>query len=245
MLIKRKLLYLLLLIFFIQDFFLSTSNCLFAQHNEPNKYGLKVITKVADYKQTVASDSSKGLVNLKKVIPNIVLDLVYATTNNFTHTKIYPKVTATYMRQPAANALALVQKELNEKGYGLKIWDAYRPYTATEYMWELVKDERYTANPAKGSGHNRGIAADLTIIDLKTGKELDMGTGFDNFTDSAHHVFKNLPEQVLNNRHLLKSTMEKYGFKAFDTEWWHYFWVDGKEYEVMNLTFKQLKKLKL
>ena len=112
-------------------------------------------------------------------------------------------------------------------------------------MWELVKDERYTANPAKGSGHNRGIAADLTIIDLKTGKELDMGTGFDNFTDSAHHVFKNLPEQVLNNRHLLKSTMEKYGFKAFDTEWWHYFWVDGKEYEVMNLTFKQLKKLKL
>lgn len=227
----------------MEGFFLSTPGYLFAQNTEPNKYGLNVITKVADYKQTVASDSAKRLVNLKKVIPNIILDLAYATTNNFTHTKIYLKVTTTYMRQPAAKALALVQKELNGKGLGLKIWDAYRPYTATEYMWELVKDERYTANPSKGSGHNRGIAADLTIIDLKTGKELDMGTGFDNFTDSAHHVFKHLPEQVLNNRHLLKSTMEIYGFKAVDTEWWHYFWVDNREYDVMNLSFKQLKKL--
>jgi D-alanyl-D-alanine dipeptidase len=231
--------------FFVEGFFLSTPNHLFAQKNEPNKYGLNVISKVAEYKETVANDSAKRLVDLKKIIPNIVLDLVYATTNNFTHSKIYPKVITTYMRQPAANALALVQKELNEKGYGLKIWDAYRPYTATQYMWELVKDERYTANPAKGSGHNRGIAADLTIINLKTEKELDMGTGFDNFTDSAHHVFKNLPDEVLNNRKLLKSTMEKYGFKPFDTEWWHYFWLDNKEYDVMNLSFKQLKKLKL
>lgn len=241
---KGKLQHLLLLVFFAAVFFLRPANAS-AQNIEPNKYGLKVITKVADYKQTVAKDTSKKLADLKKAVPGIVLDLRYATTNNFTNHRLYPKTKTTYMRMPAANALALAQKELNEKGLGLKIWDAYRPYAATELMWELVKDERYTANPAKGSGHNRGIAADLTIVDLKTGNEINMGTGFDNFTDTAHHAFKNLPEEVLNNRQLLKSTMEKYGFKAFDTEWWHYYWVDGKEYEILNLTFKQLKKLKL
>ena len=70
-----------------------------------------------------------------------------------------------------------------------------------------MHDERYVANPSKGSGHNRGIAVDLTIINLKTGQELNMGTGFDNFTDTAHQTFTNLPEEILQNRGLLKSTM--------------------------------------
>ena len=238
---NRKLQYWLLLMFFVEGFFLPAHQAS-AQNIEPNKYGLKVITKVADYKQTVAGDTAKKFIDLKKVVPGIVLDLRYATTNNFTNHQLYPNIKTTYMRLPAATALAKVQKELNEKGLGLKVWDAYRPYAATELMWELVKDERYTANPAKGSGHNRGIATDLTIVDLKTGDEINMGTGFDNFTDTAHHIFKNLPEDVLNNRRLLKSTMEKYGFKAFDTEWWHYYWPNDREYEVMNLSFKNLRK---
>lgn len=241
---KGKLHYLLLLMFFVKGFFLLPSTHLSAQIIQPNKYGLKVIDKVADYLETVASDSTKKLVDLKKVVPGIILDLRYATTNNFTKTKLYKKATSSYMRLPAANALALVQKDLKEKGLGLKIWDAYRPYAATELMWELVKDERYTANPAKGSGHNRGLAADLTLVDLKTGKELNMGTGFDNFTDTAHHDFLQLPEEVLQNRRLLKNAMEKYGFKLFDTEWWHYFWVNDRDYEILNLSFKQLKKIK-
>ncbi|MEO8404300.1 MAG: M15 family metallopeptidase, partial [Chitinophagaceae bacterium] len=106
---------------------------------------------------------------------------------------------------------------------------------------ELVKDERYVANPAKGSGHNRGIAVDLTIIDLKTGKELDMGTGFDNFTDSAHQSFQLLPEKVLANRKLLRSVMEKYGFKVLETEWWHYYLADGAKFEVLDISFRNLK----
>ena len=105
-----------------------------------------------------------------------------------------------------------------------------------------MHDERYVANPANGSGHNRGIAVDLTIIDLKTGKELNMGTGFDNFTDSAHHSFTNLPKEILQNRNLLKTTMEKYGFKLFETEWWHYFLADGDKYEVLDIDFKKLGK---
>ena len=240
---KGKLHDLLLLLVFVPAFFLLPGLILSAQKIIPNKYGLNVIDKVADYWQTVAKDSTKQLVSLSKAVPNIKLDLRYSTKNNFTHKKIYTHAGATYMRLPAANALAKVQKELNEKGLGLKIWDAYRPYSATELMWELVKDERYTANPAKGSGHNRGIASDLTIINLKTGNELNMGTGFDNFSDTAHHDFKQLPEDVLKNRKLLKAIMEKHGFTALDTEWWHYYWPNDRDYEILNLSFRQLKRL--
>lgn len=195
------------------------------------------------YKEQVKKDSSKRMVELKSVMPGIVYDLRYATTNNFMNRRMYPRNThSTFMRLPAATALAAVQKELNEKGLGLKIFDAYRPYSVTVKFWELVKDERYVANPAKGSGHNRGIAVDLTIIHLNTGKELDMGTGFDNFTDTAHQTFTQLPEEVLQNRALLKNTMEKNGFKALDTEWWHFFLNDGNRFELLDIDFKKLKK---
>ncbi len=136
-----------------------------------------------------------------------------------------------------------IQNELKEKGLGLKIFDAYRPYSVTKIMWGKVKDDRYAADPKKGSGHNRGIAVDLTIIDLKTHEELNMGTGFDNFTDSAHHDFKNLPEAILQNRSILKSIMEKYGFKALGTEWWHYSLPNANDFELMDLPFKKLKQL--
>jgi zinc D-Ala-D-Ala dipeptidase len=111
-------------------------------------------------------------------------------------------------------------------------------------MWEPVQDDRYAADPKKGSGHNRGTAADLTIIYLSTGKELPMGTGFDNFSDTAHHNFTGLPAEVLKNRALLKKTMEENGFKALDTEWWHYSLPNAKEYELLNLSFAALAKTK-
>jgi D-alanyl-D-alanine dipeptidase len=109
-------------------------------------------------------------------------------------------------------------------------------------MWEIIGDERYVANPAKGSGHNRGLAVDVTLISTKTGEEINMGTGFDNFTDTAHHTFKDLPVDVLKNRKLLKTTMERWGFRALETEWWHYSFPNDRNYEVLNLSFKELKK---
>jgi D-alanyl-D-alanine dipeptidase len=204
--------------------------------------GLVIISNTSAYNASLAGDSNKRMMALTKLIPGLVLDLRYNTSNNFMHRKMYDGViTETYMRLPAAKALALVQKELNAKNLGLKIFDAYRPYAVTQKFWELVHDERYVANPAKGSGHNRGIAVDLTIIDLATKQELNMGTGFDNFTDSAHHAFTSLSQDVLNNRKLLKETMEKYGFKLFDTEWWHYSWPNPEQYEVLDLSFDKLK----
>ncbi|MBK7289847.1 MAG: M15 family metallopeptidase [Chitinophagaceae bacterium] len=124
----------------------------------------------------------------------------------------------------------------------MKIFDAYRPYAVTVKFWELVKDEDYVAHPRNGSGHNRGVAVDLTIINLSNNNELNMGTGFDNFSDTAHHNFTKLPEDLLKNRTLLKSTMEKYGFRAYEKEWWHYSWPDAAKFEILDIEFKKLMK---
>ncbi len=182
------------------------------------------------------------MVSLKKITPAVILDLRYATADNFMHRLMYPANTAnSFMRRPAVLALQKVAEELQTKGLGLKIYDAYRPFSVTQKFWELVHDERYVANPAKGSGHNKGVAVDLTIVDTATNKELDMGTGFDNFTDTAHQNFTALPANVLANRKLLRETMTKYGFIVFDTEWWHYYWPGN--FEVLNLSFDQLDQL--
>lgn len=203
----------------------------------------RVTVSYADYRQQVNGDPDKKMVELKNSIPGLVYDLRYAGANNFMHRAMYPKNTRkTFLRVKAAAALQAVQEEIKERGLGLKIFDAYRPYSVTVKFWELVKDERYVANPAKGSGHNRGTTVDLTIIQLASREELNMGTGFDNFSDTAHHDFSHLPEEVLQNRILLKTVMEKYGFKAYKDEWWHYSFADGKQYELLDIPFRKLAK---
>jgi D-alanyl-D-alanine dipeptidase len=199
------------------------------------------VKKIKTFGQQVHTDSMQKMIEIKTIIPGIVYDLRYATKNNFTHTRLYQSGSATFLRLPVVRALQKVQEDLNAKGYGLKIFDAYRPYSVTKKMWDIIQDARYVADPSKGSGHNRGLAVDLTIICLKDGSELNMGTGFDNFTDTAHQNFKDLPATVLSNRKLLKETMEQYGFKALETEWWHYSWPNDRNYEVLDLDFKKLQ----
>jgi zinc D-Ala-D-Ala dipeptidase len=203
---------------------------------------LPVTRTIDDYRNQVFADPVKKMVDLKKTVPGIVLDLRYGTRNNFTKTVLYASAPTTFMRLQPAQALTRVQQALAVRGYGIKVFDAYRPHAATRKMWELVKDERYVANPAKGSNHNRGLAIDLTLIHLSTGKELDMGTGFDNFTDTAHHSFTALSNSILENRKLLKKLMEEQGFKSFDTEWWHYSWSNDRNYEVLDINLKRMKK---
>lgn len=225
-------------------FFLFLPFAASTQQLHPGKYGVTTVHRAGTYKATCKADSNKKMIELKNIIPGLVYDLRYSTEDNFVKKALYPAFTnVTFLRLPAANALANVQKELAQKGLGLKIFDAYRPYAVTVKFWELIKDERYVANPTKGSGHNRGLAVDLTIIDLKKGNELEMGTGFDNFTDTAHHTFTALPESVLQNRKLLKEVMLKHGFKLFETEWWHYSWPNDRNYEVLDLSFEKLNRL--
>jgi zinc D-Ala-D-Ala dipeptidase len=201
---------------------------------------IEPVKKLKVYRQHSSFDSMQKMIEIKTAIPTVIYDLRYATRNNFTHEKLYENSKQAFLRLPVVQALQAVQNDLVKRNYCLKVFDAYRPYAVTKKMWELIQDERYVADPSKGSGHNRGIAVDLTIVDLKDGSELNMGTGFDNFTDSAHHAFKNLPLDILRNRTLLKETMEKYGFKALETEWWHYSWPNNRNYEVLDIGFKKL-----
>jgi len=214
-----------------------------AQQKELNAYGLKVIKSCRQLVKAVRANPGNAMWPLDKIVPQVMIDLKYAGTDNFMKQALYKPTQTTYLRKEAVLALAKVQNSLSQKGLGLKIWDAYRPYSVTEKMWEPVKDERYAANPKYGSGHNRGAAVDPTLINLATKKELNMGTGFDHFSDTAHTNFTALPADVLANRRLLQSLMEANGFKVLDTEWWHFYLPDAKSYDLLDLSFKQLKKI--
>jgi len=201
-----------------------------------------VIGSIPAYTASIASDSDLLMVPVQNYVRPVSLQWYYATTHNFTHRVLYHQPVA-YLRKKAALQLAAVNRELNAHGLGLKLFDAYRPYSVTKKMWKVVPDDRYAANPAKGSGHNRGIAVDLTIIDLRTGSELPMPTPFDDFTEKAHHDYQQLPAEVIRNRSLLRQTMEKFGFVALETEWWHYSLPDPKQYPLLDLSFRQMKHL--
>jgi zinc D-Ala-D-Ala dipeptidase len=214
-----------------------SANC---QDTALNEYGLLVIKNVETLRKSTVNNHSKIMVDVKKAIPSIQLDLRYGTKNNFTKAALYPSLRTTYLRKAAIDSLIVVQKKLKALGLGLKIFDAYRPYSVTEKMWEPIKDSRYVADPKYGSGHNRGVSVDLTIINLSNKQELDMGTGFDNFSDTAHLTFIQLPEEVLQNRLLLKSIMEQHGFIALETEWWHYYLPNAKQFELLDIPFDKL-----
>ncbi len=202
---------------------------------------LKPIKDKISFYNMAERDSLQAMIELKSLIPTVQYELRYASKNNFTGQRLYPKNThTTYLRRKPAMALAKVAEELKGKGLGIKIWDAYRPYRTTVRFWELIHDERFVANPSKGSGHNRGTSVDLTLVDLKSGKELEMPTPFDDFSPAAFHGALNIDDFRIRNRALLKSTMEKYGFLPLETEWWHYSWQGASAYDVLDLSFKVL-----
>ena len=147
-------------------------------------------------------------------------ELRYATENNFLKAKVYDCAEC-YTRVKTARALLLANKEFMDNGFKIKFFDCYRPNDVQYKMWAIVPNPQYVANPVKGSIHNKGGAVDITLVTLN-GKELDMGTDFDFFGKRAYHDNLDLPKPVLDNRSLLKETMEKYGFWSIRTEWWHY-----------------------
>ncbi len=163
--------------------------------------------------------------NIEEVAPAIVLDMRYATSNNFVKIQLYD-CGKCYLRPPVAKALLEVQKDLETQHLGLKMFDCFRPRPIQQKLWDKVPDPRYVTNPAKGSMHNRGAAVDLTIVDAN-GKELDMGTEFDYFGQKAYHTYTKHNDTINANRKILKETMEKHGFSSIRTEWWHYSYKKG------------------
>jgi D-alanyl-D-alanine dipeptidase len=197
------------------------------------------ISGTARYKRQIKASADKQLVEIKQYIPAIVLDIRYATANNFMHRRMYQQPKA-YARLPVVKALQQVEADLQTRGLGLKIYDAYRPYSVTVKFYELASDTNFVANPRKGSKHNRGCAIDLSLIDLKTGKELDMPTGFDSFSKKAAANYAGVTQQQLANRELLKTTMQAHGFKVLPTEWWHYDFNGWQQYELLDIPFSAI-----
>lgn len=205
-----------------------------------NEYGLPVVRDAATYERLASHDPDKRLVAVAAAIPGVALDIRYATANNFMKTVLYPEPAA-FLRAPAARALAAAQRDLQAEGLGLKVFDAYRPYSVTVAMWEPIRNPDYVADPAKGSRHNRGCAVDVTLVRPGDGAELPMPTPYDDFTPRAHHDFGELPADVLANRQLLRETMERHGFVALPSEWWHYDFAGWESFELMDLPFEELK----
>lgn len=205
-----------------------------------NKYGLKA-TNYSEYLASIKTNPNKELIDLERFIPGIVLDIRYATANNFTKQKIYNMAKA-YARKPIAESLLKVQQELNKKGLGIKIFDAYRPYKATVKFYEVYPDTTYVASPYRGSRHNRGCALDITVINLKTGEELKMPTPYDSFRKEAWPSTPVADPEVRKNRALLIDVMERNGFRVNSSEWWHYDFKGYKNYEVLDIDFEELEK---
>ncbi|MBX2947020.1 MAG: M15 family metallopeptidase [Cyclobacteriaceae bacterium] len=203
------------------------------------KYGLTPVT-LEQYQQQVKANPEKELIDLEKFIPGIVLDIRYATTNNFTGEVIY-NLPRAYARKPVAEALKKAQEEFSRHGVKIKIYDAYRPYSATVKFYEVYRDTTYVASPYKGSRHNRGCAIDMTLVDLKTGEELKMPTEYDSFKKEAWPSTPVKDPLIKKNRDLIISVMHKHGFKVNASEWWHFDFNGWQKFEVMDIDFEKFE----
>jgi len=191
------------------------------------------ISMLTQQSTSLVSSSTLSLVDITTINSTILVDLRYATTNNFTKQKIYDSAIC-LVHKDAAQALHSVQKELAKRQLGIKIWDGYRPLSAQKKLWVLCPDSKYVCPPEKGARHTRGTAVDVTLVDLHTNQELLMPTEFDNFTQKAWSDNRELPEVVLNNRRLLHTVMVKHGFTSLKTEWWHFDLNNWQNYPVIN-----------
>lgn len=179
------------------------------------------------------------LVDMEKINSTIIYDIRYATENNFTKEIVYD-FPLCYVHRDLAPRLDQIQKDLAKRELNLKIYDGFRPLHVNQKFWDLIQDERYVRNPNNFiSSHSRGTAIDVTLVDLE-GKELEMPTEFDDFTERAHHDYVDLPEHVIKNRALLREVMEANGFEILQTEWWHYNFRGWEEYSAVEMTLQEL-----
>ena len=185
----------------------------------------------------IIAQNDTCIVALKELDSTIVFDVKYATVNNFTKKVLYPTGNV-YIRKIVGDSIVAANKYLLEKyNLRLKVFDAYRPLSVQKLMWEIMPNEDYVANPLKGSRHNRGAAVDVTLIDIN-GNELDMGTDYDDFTEKAHSTYTNFPENILNNREILKLIMIKFGFIPLKSEWWHFDFKGWDRFSVLDEPIK-------
>lgn len=183
------------------------------------------------------------LVELASLDPSIHLDIRYATAQNFTGRAVYPEARA-FLQRPAAEALQRAAARLASEGYGLVVFDGYRPWRVTKLFWDLTPAGKkdFVADPRKGSRHNRGCAVDLSLYDLATGREVEMPSDYDEMTERAHPDYAGGSPEARARRDLLREAMEAEGFTVYKFEWWHFDYRDWRSYPILDLSFPDLAK---
>ncbi|MFL0247580.1 M15 family metallopeptidase [Candidatus Clostridium stratigraminis] len=181
-----------------------------------------------------------GFVLLSSLDKDIVIDLKYATTDNFTKRVIYPN-SVCVLKKNTAEKLVKANTQLEKLGYRIKVWDAYRPIYVQQIFWNIVKDSRFVANPKTGGSiHNKGCAVDITLVG-KDGKELTMPSKFDDFSTNAYRTNSKISIEAKKNMNLLTKYMVDSGFTTINTEWWHFDDSDSKKYKAADINLEQFK----
>lgn len=186
-----------------------------------------------------------NLVNVEAVTDEFLIEMRYATENNFVGKKVYPSDVC-IMQKGTLEKLMNANKEFLKMGLRIKIWDAYRPISVQKTFFDLVPNENFVANPYKGQGsvHNSGFAVDLTLVDMN-GEEVEMPTGFDDFTEKASRSSTDMSAEAAKNIFILTEVLVKNGFETIESEWWHYNDADAKGFVALDLSFDEiLKKIK-
>src|SRR5262245_32425219 len=185
------------------------------------------------------------LVELVKLDPTIKLDIRYATKNNFLGKPVYEEARA-FLQRPAAEALVRVNEELRPRGYGLVVFDGYRPWSVTKAFWDATPEDKknFLADPSEGSRHNRGCAVDLSMYELKTANLVEMPSEEDEMTERSQLKYEGGSAESRRLRGILKSAMEAEGFEVYEPEWWHYDYKDWRHYPIQNVAFDKINKSK-
>lgn len=217
---KKQLFYILLL--FVSGFVL-------------NSCATKMPIEKGTFKET-------NLVELIKLDSTILLDIRYATKNNFVGQPVYKEARA-FLQKDAAEALKKVNTKMHTLGYGLLVFDGYRPWDVTKLFYDVTSKEnkKFVADPKEGSRHNRGCAIDVSLYDLVTKKEIEMPGVYDEMTERSYFDYTGGTEEQRKTRDLLIAAMKEEGFDVYKYEWWHFDYKDWKQYKITNKSFEEIK----
>jgi D-alanyl-D-alanine dipeptidase len=224
--------------------------CVTSAQERPGIFRIKPVRPVAELRaealalQPPAEPGTfrkSDMVDVAALDPRIKLDIRYATSDNFLSTPVYSSARA-FLQRPAAEALLRAHRELMKQGYGLLIFDAYRPWYVTKVFWDATPADKheFVANPAEGSRHNRGCAVDLSLYDLKSGREIEMTGVYDEMSERSYPDYAGGTAEQRAHRQLLRHEMEKQGFTVYTTEWWHFDYRDWKQYGIQNVPFEMI-----
>lgn len=181
------------------------------------------------------------LVELIDLDSSIHLDIKYATKENLVGKPVYAQARA-FLQKPAALSLINANKYLQTKGYGLLVFDGYRPWSVTKTFWQKTSEanKKFVADPRKGSRHNRGCAIDLTLYDLNTGIEIPMPGTYDEMSERSYPNYTGGTAVQTAMRDMLRAAMEAEGFTVYDYEWWHFDYKDWRQYPILNIPFESI-----